>query len=253
MTGFWVLIAGCSLPGAANPEISTSTPAAPIVETTAAPLIMSTETVAVTVVPVDESTPAAQTAESQETEDPAAPLEGETTVLSINMRSGPSTIHEVAGTYNIGTVVTIVGRTPDNSWYYVQPRDNKFGWMYASYLRLYSDQASIAEIIPSPAIVFRGQVINTLDQSGVDGVDIAIVQGTDEEILRAETFSIEDGSFEVFLPATISGVWRVVIVGVNCESKIMSEACTYTGSFKPDLGITFTLPDIPELIFTYTP
>lgn len=248
-----VLLAGCNTPSAPIPATQAPTLAAPTVESTTAPLVMKPTTPEITVDPSGEPTVATVTVEPPVTGDLATVLEGETTVTSINMRSGPSTVHPVAGTYNIGTIVIILGQTPDQSWYYVQPRDNKFGWMYAEYLKLYDEEEPIAQIVPSPATRFGGKVVNTSDQSGVDGVDIAIVQGTGEEILRAETLSTGTGEFEVYLPNTISGAWRVVIVGVDCESNIMSDGCTYTGTFSPDLGITFTLPDIPALQFNYTP
>ncbi len=248
-----VLLAGCNTPSIPDPATQVPTQAAPTVESTTAALVMNTATIEITTDPSGEPAVATITVEPQAAGDTASVLEGETTVLSINMRSGPSTVHQVAGTYNIGTVVTVLGQTPDHSWYYVQPRDNKFGWMYAEFLKLYTDDKPIPEIVPSPATRFNGKVINTSDQSGVDGVDIAIVQGTGEEVLRAETLSTENGEFEVYLPTTISGSWRVVIVGINCTSKIMSDACTYTGTFSPDLGITFTMPDIPVLQFNYTP
>ncbi len=261
MNKFWwgyltmvlVLLAGCNTPSVPIPATQPPVQAAQPVESTTAPLVMKPTALENTVDPSGEPTVATVTVEPQVTEDAAPVLEGETTVISINMRSGPSTVHAVAGTYNIGTVVTILGQTPDRSWYYVQPRDNKFGWMYADYLKLYDEEEPIVEIVPSPATRFGGKVINTSDQSGVNGIDIAIVQGTGEEVLRAETVSTATGEFEVYLPNTISGAWRVVIVGVDCESNIMSDACTYTGTFSPDLGITFTLPEIPALQFKYTP
>jgi hypothetical protein len=253
LTMVLVLLAGCNTPSIPIPATQAPTQAAATVEATTAPLVMNTATSEITVDPSGEPMVATVTAEPQVISDSATVLEGETSVLSINMRSGPSTVHPVTGTYNIGTVVTILGQTPDHSWYYVQPRDNKFGWMYAKFLILYSKEESIPEIVPSPATRFSGKVINTADQSGVDGVDIAIVQGTGAEILRAETLSTETGEFEVYLPTNISGAWRVVIVGIDCKSKIMGDTCTYTGTFSPDLGITFTLPDIPALQFNYTP
>ena len=249
LLGIFILLAGCSLPAAEQPA-STATPEVATATSTKAVQAQITATSEIS------ATPEVATVTSQPTiptTDENTVLEGETTVTSINMRSGPSTAHGVVGTYNIGTVVTVLGQTPDHIWYYVQPRDNQFGWMYAQYLKLYDNADAIPENVPNDTTIFHGKVINAEDQSGVSKINLAIVQGTGDEILRAEAFTTDTGEFDAYLPNTISGTWRIVIVGVDCQSNIMNEACKYTGTFSPDLGFSFTLPDIPDLTFTYTP
>lgn len=252
LLGLIFLLAGCSLPTADKPA-SGPTPDTATIAPTQAPQVQITATQAEVSAPTASPEVITVTTQPTVTVDANQVLEGETTVTSINMRSGPSTVHDVVGTYNIGTVVTVLGQTPDHIWYYVQPRDNQFGWMYAQYLKLYADNLPIPDIIPTGTTLFHGKVINTSDQSGVSKIDLAIVQGTGDTALRAEAFTTDTGEFDAYLPNTVKGTWRVVIVGVDCKSNIMNDACKYTGSFSPDLGISFTLPDIPDLTFSYTP
>jgi hypothetical protein len=253
LLGLVILLAGCSLPGVDQQPTSIATEGAATTAPVAATQVSRTATPAFVLSPTWTPTIVTITPQTVEAGDSSTVLEGETTVTSINLRSGPSTIHDVVGTYNIGTVVTVLAQTPDHIWYYVQPRDNQFGWMYAEYLKLYSEDESIPETVPTQTTLFKGKVVNASDQSGVSKVNLAIVQGTGDQILRAEAFTTETGEFEAYLPKTISGAWRVLVVGVDCKSNIMDNACIYTGSFAPDLGFSFTLPDIPDLTFTYTP
>jgi hypothetical protein len=249
-----ILLAGCNVPSAAPAATAIPTTEEAPVEDTAAPaLVMATETVEEATALPGEGAVATITPTESVTPNTNPVMEGETTVTSINMRSGPTTVHGVVGTYNIGTLVTILGQTPDGDWLYVQPRDNKFGWMYADFVKLYVDLASVPVMIPTNTMVFHGKITNTSDNTGVDGVTLAVVQGTGDEVLRADVTTMANGEFDIYMPNDSTGIWRVVIVGTNCDSNIMSDACTYTGAYAPDLGFTFTLPDIPALEFTYTP
>ena len=248
-----ILLAGCNVPSAA--PAATAIPAteeAPTVMETSA-LVMATETVEEATAQPEEAAVATITPTDTETPDTNSVMEGETTVTSINMRSGPTTVHGVVGTYNIGTLVTILGQTPDGDWLYVQPRDNSFGWMYADFVKSYVDLVNIPVMVPTNTRVFHGKVTNTADNSGVNGVTLAVLQGTGDEVLRADVTTRENGEFDIYMPDDSAGIWRVVIVGTSCDSNIMTDACTYTGAYTPDLGFTFTLPDIPALDFTYTP
>lgn len=249
-----MLLAGCNAPTAQpSPTAIPATEAAPA-ETDTPALVMATATVEEAAAQPAEAVVATITPTVTDIPSTAASvMEGETTVTSINMRSGPTTVHEVVGTYNIGTLVTILGQTPDGDWLYVQPRDNNFGWMYADYVKSYVDVTGIPVMVPTGSVVFHGKVTNTADNSGVSRVNLAVLQGTGDEVLRADVFTQDNGEFDIYLPGDSSGIWRVVIVGTSCDSNIMSDACTYTGAYTPDLGITFTLPEIPPLEFTYTP
>ncbi|MBI9049787.1 MAG: SH3 domain-containing protein [Anaerolineaceae bacterium] len=247
-----ILLAGCNVPSAEQAPAAPTQEVAPA-ETATPALVMYTATVMEEtqqpeVAEVATITPTASIAPQTD-----SILEGETTVTSINMRSGPTTIHDVVGTYNIGTLVTILGQTPDGDWLYVQPRDNNFGWMYADFVNPYIEPDVIPVMVPTGSTIFHGKVTNTADNSGVSRVGIAIVQGSGEEVLRSEVYTMANGEFDAYLPNTAIGLWRVVVVGVQCESNIMIDNCTYTGTFSPDLGYSFTIPDIPAMEFSYTP
>lgn len=248
-----VLLAGCNVPSAQPaPTANPASEAAPAESSTPA-LVMATVASEETVAQPGEVAVATITPTETQPPNTDAIMEGETLVTSINMRSGPTTVHDVVGTYNIGTIVTILGQTPDGDWLYVQPRDNNFGWMYADFVKPYVDIASIPVMVPTGSIVFHGKVTNGSDNTGVSGVNLAVLQGTDDEVTRADVFTMENGEFDIYMPGDSVGIWRVVIVGTSCDSNIMSDACTYTGAYSPDLGITFTLPEIPPLEFIYTP
>ena len=246
------LLAGCNVPSAQPaPTAIPATEVAPAESSTPA-LVMTTATEEVASQPEEVAVVTITPTETQPPNTDSV-MEGETTVTSINMRSGPTTVHDVVGTYNIGTLVTILGQTPDGDWFYVQPRDNNFGWMYADFVKSYVDIVNVPVMVPTDSIVFHGKVTNAADNTGVSNVNLAVLQGTDEEVTRADVYTMENGEFDIYLPDDSIGIWRVVIVGTACDSNIMTDACTYTGAYSPDLGITFTLPDIPPLEFTYTP
>jgi uncharacterized protein YgiM (DUF1202 family) len=57
------------------------------------------------------------------------------TVGAVNLRSGPSTDAGVIVQVPAGQSMTVLGRTPDSSWYHVRTRNGFTGWMFSDLLR----------------------------------------------------------------------------------------------------------------------
>ena len=63
-------------------------------------------------------------------------FEAEIAAATLNMRSGPSMLHNIINQYEKGATVTVIARAPGNEWVKVLAKDNRTGWMFVTHLTL---------------------------------------------------------------------------------------------------------------------
>lgn len=60
----------------------------------------------------------------------------------LNFRTGPGTNYDVITLLSYGTVVPVIGRLGDNSWWQLRTSDLKVGWVFSQYTTLYGSDAN---------------------------------------------------------------------------------------------------------------
>ncbi len=90
-----------------------------------------------------------------------------------------------------------------------------------------------------------GSVVDS-DGLPIEGINIAVIQ----EEKRLDVYTAGDGSFSVELPRSTKSNWTLDIVGINCESKIMTD-CLLTGYFELFQSIDVTVPLSKPITFVF--
>ena len=229
-------LAACQLPGGiSEPTLPPLFPAA--TETAPLPTIPPPNTATPTALPT-----AISTATQIPTATLLAPVHGVISVVSMNLRSGPSTLHNIVGKYAEGSPVSVVGQAPGGEWLKVEMADNRFGWMAGIFLDLDGDTSGLPFLSVSGSIIFEGRVVDVAGEP-VDGISVAAFPTGTDGSERTGGSSGADGHFYLYLPEDAGSDWSAAVVGVDCKSRIMGTACSYTGHFEPE-SISLTL--VPE-------
>jgi len=177
-------------------------------------------------------------------------LEARVVVQSINLRQGPSTVYLVMANLPEDTLVTLLGKAQGDEWLLVDTGQMQ-GWLAIAFLEISSRAIleTLPVISPENAYIIAGKIMNE-NAKPVEGVIVAVSQGTGKHAPRAESQTGQQGNFYVYLPPNSRGDWRVSIVGVSCQSWVMDENCTYPGEFWPR-WVDIHLPSLPYLNFVY--
>lgn len=177
-------------------------------------------------------------------------LEARVIVQSINLRQGPSTVYLVMANLPENTLVTLLGKAQGDEWLLVDTGKMQ-GWLAIAFLEISNRMIleTLPIINPENAYVITGKIMNE-NAKPVEGVVVAVIQGTGNHAPRAESQTGQQGNFYAYLPPNSRGVWRVSIVGVSCQSWIMAENCAYPGEFWPR-WVDVHLPSLPYLNFVY--
>ena len=123
----------------------------------------------------------------------------------INVRSGPGTSYQVAGSLAKGDTTTANGRNADSSWLRIQiPDSNSLGWVSAPLVTPASDVSALNVIDPSSAATpfkpmqafyFKTGIGDTsCEGAPQDGILIQTPQGAGQIDLRANDVDIQLGS-----------------------------------------------------------
>ena len=217
--------------GAENPIIEQTIPAAPEAQPTAIPVIPT-----VTMAPTAEPAPLS--------------MEAEVAVATLNLRGGPSLLHNIISQYKQGEVVTVIARAPGNEWVKILAKDNKTGWMSVVHLTLKQDIGLLPIFEINESLVIKGNVVDA-SGNGIPGIQVAVTRLGGAQRVRVDGISLPDGAFYAYAPIEYQGTWLASVVGVNCESPIVDVNCRFAGVFSPAEGFDLTLPTTENIKFEY--
>lgn len=178
------------------------------------------------------------------------PVAGTIGVEFLNLRAGPSTVHEPIATYAQDTPLTILALAEGGEWAKVQMEDGAEGWMYLEFLRYTPPEYPLPVAIFTNSLVISGRVVDS-NGDPIDGIAIAVGQSFGDQFLRTDALSGEDGIFRAYLPQDSSGLWLVEVVGVRCTSRIVDEECRLSGYFIVDDEVPVALPQTVPIEFVY--
>ncbi len=217
--------------GADNPTIVPTSPAPPETPLTSIPEV-PTETVAPSPEPVPQI------------------MEAEVAAATLNLRGGPSLLHNIISQYRQGEVVTVLARAPGNEWVKILAKDNKTGWMSVAHITLKSDLALLPIYEINESLVVNGTVVDA-SGNGIPGIQVAVTRLGGAQRVRVDGITLQDGDFYAYAPIEYQGTWLASVVGVNCESPIVDVNCRFAGVFSPVEGFNITLPTSEVIQFIY--
>ena len=175
---------------------------------------------------------------------------GQVQVVSLNLRDGPGTVHNVLGNYPNGTGLIILSQTPNGEWVKVETNDKQVGWMYRPLLKIDGKWQALPREERTEDQKITGQVLSE-NGTPLNDITIACSQTINEVEEKNDALTGEDGSFVIYLPSDRTGSWSVQVAGVGCDSWIATEDCEYTGYFE-DYGQTLIeLPQTEPIVFIY--
>ncbi len=173
----------------------------------------------------------------------------QTTAQNVNLRVGPGMLFKVSRVMAQGTALEVVGVSRDSEWLYVANNEGIFGWVLRQLVAGEYDGPPLEIVEPENATVITG-VVKTELGVPVSGIGFAIEQGTN----RTDASTDNEGRFYAYLPANLSGTWRVSYVSISCTSNTMDANCNCKsgrcGAADP-ASIEITLPQTSELVFVW--
>jgi SH3-like domain-containing protein len=200
-------------------------------------------------------TPIPPTPTTENTPEPTATpapvvLEAEVNAATLNMRTGPSILHEILNQYQKGDTLQVIGTAPGRQWVKVLTKDNKTGWMLLAHLILKGEAYALPVLAINESLTAVGKVVDGSGK-GVAGVQVALTRVGGAQAVRVDGISLEDGTVYIFAPVDYQGTWLANVIGAECTSQIVDKNCRFAGKFSPASGIPLKLPQDTEIAFTY--
>ncbi len=233
-------------PETANEKTPSSTPETIPVITIPA---MDTTTPEPTEEPPDTNQETEATEETEEPEPTPDLPTAKVTVLSINLRTGPSSLFSIYGVYPEDSYVAVLGKSVGEEWVQVQAADGKKGWLSVQYIEMSTPLADIPEVDVPDSWLVSGRVIDSEDVP-VEAINLAIYP-LDDSSTRTDVHTNDQGMFYAYIPSNQRANWVVDIVGLGCDSHIMDDDCQLTGYVGPPPIQTIDLPLTAPIEFVY--
>ena len=203
----------------------------------------ATEGIVPSAIPAPSSTPLASVS-----------IFGSINVAFLNLRSGPSTLFDVLGTFPENTPVEILGKIENSDWTEVKitQEDESIitGWMSGDLIKIESDFNEIRVLDYTEAEYISGK-INLISGDPIDNVSVTITHRINDVETRHYTPSNENGIFIAYYPEDMIGLFDVQITGILCESSILDENCQLTDYFKFESRSFIEIPQTEEIQFFY--
>lgn len=187
----------------------------------------------------------------QPTETPApVVLTAQVNVARLNLRSGPSILHDIINQYETGDSLSVIGVAPGKQWVKVIAKGDKIGWMMAAHMTLQGDLSALPVLPISESLVAVGK-ITTAAGEPLAGIQVGITRVGGLEVVRVDGISQADGTIYVYAPVEYQGTWLASVIGVDCTSPIVDSNCRFSGKFEPVEGIPLKLPQENQINFIY--
>ena len=240
---FVFLLAGCDRLAAQTAEVTplppTSTPLPPTPTATITP-IPPTATLIPTTTPTFTASPY-----------PIGTMSAVISVASLNLRSGPGTVHEITAAYPEETSLTVLGAAPGYEWVQVQFEDEKTGWMTASFLTLEQNIYALPILSDLNSQMVSGRVISS-NSEPIPDIQVSVYQRLqDTTTLSTDATTDKNGFFYAYLPQGSTGNWEISITAIGCESNIVNDRCNLQGYFIYNSYAMISLPQTSPLLFMY--
>ena len=177
-------------------------------------------------------------------------IQATVTVVAANLRSGPSPMHTLLGSYPNGSKLTVRFAAPGYDWGQVQGPDGKEGWVLLRLLKLDVEPETLPVYteLPPDSIHIFGWVEGGSGQP-IDKAYVAVWQ-QEADPNRPQGVTEKNGMFHLYLPASSTGNWTAGIISVDCASSVMDAECQKQKEFV-QLTQTITVPPPRPVVFVY--
>jgi serine/threonine-protein kinase len=186
-----------------------------------------------------------------------APLKAIVWADNVVLRAGPGKVYDRLGIYNSDTPVEIIGKNASDDWSQVRvpaATDVRTGWIMTQWLSVDGDLDSVPVVeLPADSDITRifGFVNDSLGKP-IDGINVAIWQGSGDAEYRQDAYSNSEGYFQADVPISEGPVWNVEAVGILCSSRIMDPAdCSLNGYFESSDYASVAVPQSQPVFFVY--
>lgn len=142
-----------------------------------------------------------------------------TTAENVNLRVNPGRLFQVSRVLEKGTRLELLGVLPNHQWINVRTEEGIHGWVLSELVKSGFDGPPPPEVSPQNVVIISGNVVDA-STNPVSGAVVGIFQGAQ----RDETQSVE-GSYQLYLPANLSGEWLLQTIAISCTSNLMGEGC----------------------------
>jgi serine/threonine-protein kinase len=176
---------------------------------------------------------------------------------NVVLRAGPGKVYDRLGIYNSDTPVEIIGKNASDDWSQVRvpaATDVRTGWIMTEWLSVDGNLDSVPVVeLPADSDITRifGFVNDSLGKP-IDGINVAIWQGSGDAEYRQDAYSNSEGYFQADVPINAGPVWNVEAVGISCSSRIMDPAnCSLNGYFELSDYASVAVPQSQPILFVY--
>jgi hypothetical protein len=177
-------------------------------------------------------------------------LDGTVNAATLNMRTGPSILHDILNQYQKDDPIKVIGVAPGKEWLKVIAKDGKTGWMYVNHVDLKGDVSSLPTMQINESLAVIGKVVDA-SGNGIPGIQIGLSRIGGTQAVRVEGITLTDGTVHIYAPVEYQGTWLATVMGAACTSPIVDTNCRFAGKFTPAEGISVKLPQDTEILFTY--
>lgn len=154
-----------------------------------------------------------------------------TTADNVNLRVNPGRLFQVSRVLTRGSRMEYLGILPNGQWLKVRTGEGVVGWILKELVE--ADFELVGPLaVPDNVVLITGTVLDATNNP-VTGVEISISK--DEQSDR--TLTSKEGTYYLYLPTTLSGVWSLKQTAISCESNLMGSDCkclnSSCGAFDP--------------------
>ena len=154
-----------------------------------------------------------------------------TTADNVNLRVNPGRLFQVSRVLTRGSRMEYLGILPNGQWLKVRTGEGIVGWVLKELVE--ADFELVGPLaVPDNVVLITGTVLDT-NNNPVNGIEISISK--DEQGDR--TLTSKEGTYYLYLPTTLSGVWSLKQTAISCESNLMGSDCkclnSSCGAFDP--------------------
>lgn len=138
---------------------------------------------------------------------------------NVNLRSNPGRLFDVIRVMLRGSRMEYLGALPNGQWLKVRTGEGVIGWVLTE-LVVADFEPTYPYAVPDNVLLITGTVLDA-NNNPITGVGISISKDEQSD----NTFSVQDGTYYLYVPATLSGNWSLKQEIISCDSNIMNENC----------------------------
>jgi len=212
-----------------------------------------TEVYLTAVPPTSTSAPLPPSPTAEPPSPPEVRVSGYVDSTLLNLRTGPSTMHQIIRSYYEGEELVAKGKIPNGKWVLVEIGENhETGWMAADYIQWAQNPDKLPIESWPERLTLRGNAVDSLGEPIENLVVAAIWREDLADREQTEATTDENGEFIIYIPKEmIDQIVSVEAIGPNCGSRLMNDDCSQIEYFEIIDQFYITPPQEEPITFVY--